>query len=123
MRSQVQGDAAHTIASFPLTDDNYAHSVTLLQARCGQPHKLMNAHMEALLSLVVLSLEKPSNSLASLQVFHDTLEQHMRSLSSLGKSSETYSSLLTPSVLSKLPVETKKHMARDHRVVHIEGPT
>ena len=74
--------------------------------------------MEAL-----LSLEKPSNSLASLQVFHDTLEQHMRSLSSLGKSSETYSSLLTPSVLSKLPVETKKHMARDHRVVHIEGPT
>ena len=90
MRSQVQGDAAHTIASFPLTDDNYAHSVTLLQARCGQPHKLMNAHMEALLSLVVLSLEKPSNSLASLQVFHDTLEQHIRSLSSLGKSSEIY---------------------------------
>ena len=39
----------------------------------------------------------------------------MRSLSSLGKSSETYGSLLTPSVLSKLPAETRKHMARDHR--------
>ena len=32
LHSQVQEDAACIIASFPLTDDNYAHSVTLLQA-------------------------------------------------------------------------------------------
>ena len=38
----------------------------------------------------------------------------MSSLSSLGKSSEMYGSLLTPSVLSKLPSETKERMARDH---------
>ena len=111
LRAQVQGDAARVIAGFPLTDDNYAHSIDLLQARYGQSdsHKLVNAHVEAL-----LNLEKPSNCLSSLQKFYDTLEQHTRSLGSLRKSSEMYGSLLIPSVLSKLPTETRKHMAQDH---------
>ena len=38
----------------------------------------------------------------------------MRALSSLGKSSDSYGSLLTSLILSKLPVETKKHMAWEH---------
>ena len=58
----------------------------------------------------LLNLGKPSNSLCSLQTFHDTIEQHMRALTSLGSAPESYSA---PSVLSKLPVETKEHMARD----------
>ena len=38
----------------------------------------------------------------------------MRALSSLGKSSESYGCLLTSSILSKLPSEIKKHMAREN---------
>ena len=38
----------------------------------------------------------------------------MRALSSLGKFSDSYGSLLTSSILAKLPIETKKHMAREH---------
>ena len=44
LRGQVQGDASRVIAGFPLTDDNYAHSVALLQARYGQHHKIIHAH-------------------------------------------------------------------------------
>ena len=62
----------------------------------------------------LLNLGKPSNYLSSLQAFHDIIEQHMRALTSLGKASELYDTMLAPSVLSKLPVETKKHMAHDH---------
>ena len=62
----------------------------------------------------LLNLGKPSNSLSSLQAFHDTIEQHMRALTSLDKASESYGIMLVPSVLSKLPVETKKHIACDH---------
>ena len=54
------------------------------------------------------------SSLPSLWAFHDTLEQHMRALSSLGRSSESYGPLLTTSVLNKLPPEIKKQMARDY---------
>ena len=62
----------------------------------------------------LFDLGKSSNSLSSLQAFHDTIEQHMRALTSLGKAPEPYGAMLAPSVLSKLPVETKEHMACDH---------
>ena len=107
LRAQVHGDAACVIG-FPLTNSNYAHSVALLREQFGQTYKLGNAHMEAL-----LNLGKPSNTLPSLQAFHDSIEQHMRALSSLGRSSELYGPLLTSSILSKLPTEIKKHMARE----------
>jgi len=64
LHTQVRGDAARVIAGLPLTDDNYVHSIELLQAQYGQTHKLVNAHMEAL-----LTLEKPSNCLSSSQKF------------------------------------------------------
>ena len=51
LRAQLQGDAAGVIAGFPLTDAYYSHSIALLQSRFGQPHKLVSAHMQALLDL------------------------------------------------------------------------
>ena len=48
-KAQLQGDAARTIEGIPLCDQNYLHAVTLLQDRFGQTHKLVAAHMQALL--------------------------------------------------------------------------
>ena len=109
LRAQLFGDASHVIDNFPLTDVNYHHSVDLLRERFGQPYKLVNARMDAL-----MNLPKPVNNLASLQVFHDKLESHMRALQALGKSPDTYCAMLTPMVLGKLPTDLKKQFARDH---------
>ncbi len=109
LRAQLQGDAARVVAGFTLTSTNYEHSVALLRERYGQPHKLVNAHMQALLDLT-----SPTNSLVALQLFHDSVESHIRSLSSLGKSHETYGSLLVPIILGKLPTEIRRNLARDH---------
>jgi len=38
----------------------------------------------------------------------------MRALSSLGKSSDSYSAMLTPMVLGKLPTDLKKQLTGDH---------
>ena len=111
LRAQLQGDASTAIAGFPLTNANYEHSVTLLKTRFGQPYKLVNAHMQAL-----LDTPRPTNSLGSLQQFHDTIESHIRSLSSLGKDIESYGALLVPIILSKLPTDTKKNLARNHPI-------
>ncbi|XP_065904066.1 uncharacterized protein [Dysidea avara] len=62
----------------------------------------------------LMNLPKPVNNLASLQVFHDRLESHMRALQSLGKSSDTYCAMLTPMVLGKLPTDLRKQFTRDH---------
>ena len=61
-----------------------------------------------------MNLPKPVNNLASLQGFHDKLESHMRTLRSLEKSPDTYSTMLTPMVRGKLPIELKKQFAQDH---------
>ena len=109
LRAQLQGDAARVVAGFPLTDVNYQNSITLLRERFGQPYKLINAHMQALLNLT-----NANNTLSSLQSFYDTVENHIRGLDSLGRSPESYGSLLTPIILGKLLKQVRKSLARDH---------
>ena len=71
LKSQLQGDAARAIAGLPITECNYQHSIELLAERFGQPHKLINAHMQAL-----LDLPNPTSSLDSLRLFYDTIATH-----------------------------------------------
>ena len=78
LKVQLQADAARTIAGLPLFEANYYHVITILQDRYGQHHKIVNAHMQAL-------LEMPSslNNFASLHTFYDTVESHIWGLSHL----------------------------------------
>jgi len=106
LRAQLQGGALHTIAGLPLTNLNYDHSVALLKERYGQSNKLIDANMQAL-----IELPRPSNSVSSLQMFYDTVATHTRSLTALGKPTSEYGAML---VTSKLPVETRRNLARAH---------
>ena len=115
LRAQLQGDAAGVIAGFPLTDANYSHSITLLQNRFGQPYKLVSAHMQ-----VLLDLPSPTNTLTSLQQFHDSVKSHIRSLSSLGKDRESYGDLLIPIIMGKLPVETRRKLSKRSQQQRVE---
>ena len=71
LKAQLQGDAARAIAGLPLTERNYQHSIELIENRFGQPHKLINAHMQAL-----LDMPNPNTSLTSLRLFYDTIATH-----------------------------------------------
>ena len=103
------GDASRALAGFPLTNNNYEQAVNLLKKRFGQPSKIINAHMQAL-----LDLSSPSYQSTSLQLFYDSMENHVRGLGSLGKSHETYEDLLVPIVLGKLPHELRQNLASGH---------
>jgi len=107
LRSQLQGEAASVIAGFQLTNTNYEHSVDLLKERFGQPYKQIDAHMQAL-----TELRSPSATLTSLREFHDSVEGHIRSLASLGKSQESYGALLVTIILGKMPAKIKQNLAR-----------
>ena len=109
LKAQLQGDAARAIEGLPLSESNYIHSVALLQNRFGQPDKLINAHMTALMNLT-----SPTNSLHSLRMFYDSIESHIRGLSSLGKPENAYGNLLIPMIMSKLTSEVRSNLAREH---------
>ena len=111
LKAQLVGDATRTISGLPLTDTNYHHAIAILEDRYGQYHKIVKAHdhMQAL-------LEIPSNSniLNSMWTFYDTVETHIWGLSSLGKSEHSYSDLLIPVLMEKLPVEVQRNLAQEH---------
>jgi hypothetical protein len=108
LKAQISGDAARAISGFPLTNTNYEQAIILLKERFGQSYKIVNAHMQAL-----LNIPKPSTNLISLRQFYDTIENHIRGLSALRKSEESFGSLLTPVILGKLPVELQRNLARE----------
>ena len=57
LRAQLHGDASRVVAGFTLASANYVHSVALLRECYGQPHKLVNAHMQALQNLFTIKLK------------------------------------------------------------------
>ena len=109
LKAQLTGDAAKAISGFPFTNDNYTKAVQLLKERFGNASKVINAHMQSL-----LDLPNPKYELASLQLFYDTMESHIRGLESLGRSHSSYGDLLVPIVLGKLPQQIRTNLARDH---------
>ena len=108
LRLLLHGETSQVVAGFALTSDNYEHSLVLLKDRYGSSHKLI-AHMQAF-----IKLPSPSNTLSGLQQFHDTVERHIHSLLTLGKSADLYEDIMVPIILNKLPPTTRKNMAREH---------
>ena len=104
------GEASDVIAGFQLTNTSYDQdSVQLLKERFGEPYKQIEAHMQAF-----VNLPSPSNTPSSVHEFYDSIERHTCSLKALGKTEETYGSLLTTILLGKIPVKMKQNMARAH---------
>ena len=62
----------------------------------------------------LINLPTPNQSSSSLREFHDTIESHIRSLTSLGKTEDSYGSLLVSIILGKLPGKIKQNLARAH---------
>ena len=109
LRAQLRGEASRVIAGFQLTNASYADSVQLLRDRFGKSYKQVDAHMQAL-----IDLPGPTNSPSSVREFYDATESHIRSLAALGKTEDTYGSLLVPIILGKLPGKIKQNLARSH---------
>lgn len=64
LRAQLTASALSCIAGLPTSNDNYTRAVDLLRERFGQPHRVVQAHMQAL-----MALEHPSTTAASLRSF------------------------------------------------------
>ena len=68
----------------------------------------------AMLIQALLDLSSPTNTLEGLRRFHDLIESHIHSLTSLGRLTDTYSAMLVPFLLRKLPVDTIRNITRAH---------
>ena len=109
LRAQLRDEALHTVMGFSLTNGNYTKALNLLKERYGQPHKIVQTYMQAL-----VNIQPPTNTLHSLRNFYDKTETYVRGLESLGQTEESYGGLLVPVMLGKLPAEVKRNITRGH---------
>ena len=59
------------------------------------------------------NLPPPRNTVTELRAFYDSIEGHIRSLLSLGTTTESYGAMLIPITLDKLPTEVRCNLARE----------
>ena len=62
----------------------------------------------------LLDMPSPANTLTSLRMFYDSVASHIRGLSSLGKSKQSYGDLLVLIIMAKLSTEIQRNLTRDH---------
>ena len=105
----LKGEAARFIQGLPLSESNYKRAVILLKECFGQKPVLINAHMDALLKILV-----ETNDVKKLRSFYDVCEGYIHGLESLDVYPESYGDLLIPIVMKKLPEEVRRIMLRSH---------
>ena len=109
LNSLLEQSAAESISGLTLTNANYEEAVAVLKKRYGNKQQIISTHMDALLNLEAVTSH---SNFKSLRYLRDQIESHIRSLKSLGIPSESYGSLLSSVLMSKLPQELRLIVSR-----------
>ena len=94
------GPARSAIAGFALTSANYGSAVELLNKRYGKKTAIQRAYVKELLNIVPVYNERDAQRLRSM---YDFVETKHRALQALELDEGTYSAIVVPSILEKLP--------------------
>ena len=100
LRSLIVEPARSTIAGFALTSANYTAAVEVLKKKYGKETAIQRAHVNDPLNLPPVFNHKDTPRLRKL---YDSCESHFRGLKALGVDASTFSAVVLPAVLNRLP--------------------
>ena len=109
LKSLLERTTLEAISGLTLTSDNYHEAISILKKRFGNKQQIIARHMDILLNAEAVSSQ---HNLKGLRHLYDLIEAHVRSLKSLGVASDSYGSLLSSVLLSKLPQELRLDISR-----------
>ena len=104
LRSLLERSAYEAIAGLTLLSANYQEAIEILKKRFGNRQMIISRHMEVLLNLTAVSGE---HDLKGLRRLYDEVEANVRSLKALRVERESYGTMLTSVLLTKLPTEIR----------------
>ena len=99
LKSVLKGSALSTIVGIPLTNDNYALAVRLLQEKFGQKEAIVGVLYSKL-----QNLPKANSKFADIQRTSETIEKLLRQLEAQGESINEQK-ILIQQIISKYPSE------------------
>ena len=109
LRSYLEGPARNAIKGFSLTDVDYDEAVALLRKRFARPEVIRITHINELINLAPVYSER---NVERLRAFHDETETHFRAMEAQGVDKQTYSSVVVPMLMSKIPEALRNNMIR-----------
>ena len=105
----LRSAASDAITGLVLTAANYREAIEVLNKRFGNKQRIIDKHMEVLLSLEAVTSDY---NLVALRRLYDKIETQVRGLRSLGVPPDSYGSLLSSVVMSKTPQEIRLIISR-----------
>ena len=109
LKSYLEESARSVVTGFPLTEKNYVTAIELLKKRYAKPGVIKKAHINELINLSPVFSEKSVNRIRNL---HDQIETRFRAMEAQDINKESYSSVVVPILLSKIPETLRNNMIR-----------
>ena len=109
LRSYLAEPARSVVTGFALTDRDYDSAIGLLRSRYAKPGVIKRAHINELLNLAPVFNERSVQRLRNLR---DQIETHFRAMEAQGVSKESYSSVVVPVLMGKIPETLRNNMIR-----------
>jgi hypothetical protein len=109
LNSLLERSAREAISGLALTAANYGKAIETLKKRFGCKQLIVNKHMDALLQVEAVTSSQNTRALRKLL---DGVNSHIHSLQSLGVEQDSYSSLLCPVLVGKLPSDLRLLISR-----------
>ena len=110
LRGFLEEPVRRVISGLALTEENYDAAVNILTDRYAKPMKIKRVHINDIMNLPAVFNERNSVRLRHL---YDDIEVHFRSLEALGADKDSYSSVVVPVVMEKIPEPIRISMIRD----------
>ena len=102
LQNSLIGEAAQTIAGLQIKSENYSEATELLEKRYGNKQIILSRHIEDLMNSPKISANE---DLRGIRALYDKVVSTTRNLKSMGVKSNSYSTVLSPIIMSKLPQE------------------
>ena len=109
LNSLLERSAREAVSGLALTAANYRQAIEMLKKRFGCKQLIVNKHMDALLQVEAVTSSQNTRALRKLL---DSVNSHIHSLQSLGVEQGSYSSLLCPVLIGKLPSDLQLLISR-----------
>ncbi|XP_028418713.1 uncharacterized protein LOC114544218 [Dendronephthya gigantea] len=109
LRGYLEGPAKSTIAGLALTGTNYNCAVELLKKRFEKKSIVQRAHVNELIQLPAVYKERDTQRLRKL---FDSCETNNRALRALGVNENSYSAIVVPTIMEKLPEQFRLTITR-----------
>ena len=108
--NSLTGVAAQTLTGLQISNDSYDEAIELLEKRFGNKQVIITSFMDSLRELPKIS---SSDDIRELRILYDKTEAAVRSLKSVGVSCESYGTVLSRDIMSKLPQDIRLTITRN----------